>query len=58
MDNSITVVFDKERETKNAVRFAEVVEDDATPKIGTLYVKKAALSEIGNPDRLTVTVEG
>ncbi len=47
--------FTFNKETKNTVRFSEVVADDATPVIGELYVRKSALS--GDvPKMLTLTV--
>ena len=51
---TITLTFELERETKNTYRFAEVVGEDTTPVVGTLYVQKAALN--GAHDTLTVTI--
>jgi hypothetical protein len=51
---SITIQLEKERETKNTVRYAEASEE---PKLGTLYVPKATLAEIGDPKSIRVTVE-
>ena len=48
--------FQRERETKNTVRFEEQV-TDPPPVVGTLYLQKYALSRLGNPDCLRVTVE-
>ena len=48
--------FQRERETKNTVRFEEQV-TDAPPVVGTLYLQKYALNRLGNPDCLRVTVE-
>lgn len=43
-----TVYFELEKETKNTIRFKEVVADMLdTPKVGTIYVPKATLKEIG-----------
>jgi hypothetical protein len=53
---SQVITFVKERETKNTVRFAEQTTDDATPVVGTLYVQNDALSALGNPDSLSVTI--
>ena len=52
--NTLTLTFELERETKNTYRFAEVVEEDGTPVVGTLYVQKGALN--GQHDTLTVTI--
>lgn len=54
---SLVVTFDRERETKRTVRFAERVDDDAPESIGTVYVQKHALRDLGNPDSIRVTVE-
>ena len=40
----MTILMREEKQTKNTVRFAEEAE---APKIGTLYVPKATLREIG-----------
>ena len=40
----MTILMREEKQTKNTVRFAEEAE---APKIGTLYVPKATLQEIG-----------
>lgn len=56
---NITLHFTVEKETKGAVRYAEV---DATgkpafsPQIGTLYVRKSAMTEGRIPPAITVTV--
>ena len=50
-----TLVFVRERETKNTVRFQEEA-SGKPPVIGTLYVQRWALGE-PLPQRLTVTVE-
>ncbi len=53
MDQQI-ITFTLERETKNMVRYAELVAFD-TPVIGTLYVSKEFLGD-KPPKKLTVTV--
>ena len=47
--NAETILtFAFERETKNTIRFSEQVEDQLdTPSIGTIYVAKAALKQMG-----------
>ena len=52
----IELSFQRERETKNTVRFEEEV-TDAPPMVGTLYLQKYALNRLGNPDCLRVTIE-
>ncbi len=53
------MTFEVERETKNTIRFTERVEDKLdTPKIGTIYVAKCALKELGwKQGALTLTLE-
>lgn len=48
------IVLEREKETKNKVRFQEVGDQDL---VGTLYVPKTSLGQLGNPDRLTLTLE-
>ena len=44
----MTVTFKQEKVTKNTVKFTEVLENELdAPKIGTLYVQKATLKEMG-----------
>lgn len=54
-----TIRFKQEKVTKNTVRFTEVIADMDTPVIGTLYVQKYALKEIGYKEGqpLKVTME-
>ena len=54
------VYFESECVTKNAVRFAEVLKSDLDePRIGTLYMKKSTLREMGwnEGQLLVVSVE-
>ena len=50
-NQELTARFSLERETKGAVRYSEV----DTEIVGTLYIRKAALSE-PFPKELTVTI--
>lgn len=52
------VKFEQEKVTKNTIRFAEIIETDAAA-IGTLYVQKSALREIGweEGQKIEVTLE-
>jgi len=47
--------FTFNKETKNTLRFSEVVADDATPVIGELYIRKSAVNG-DTPKMLTLTV--
>ena len=54
------IEFEMEKTTKNTVKFAEILESELdSPKIGNLYVQKAALKEVGWSDgkRLSVSLE-
>ena len=46
--------FEFEKATKNTHRFQECSEE---PVIGTLYVKKSALKELGDPEVIKVNIE-
>lgn len=53
------VVFTMEKATKNTIRFAEVLESElAAPKIGSVYIPKSTLGEIGwkEGDALTIDI--
>ena len=55
MDNKTkTVQFQKEKDTKNTVKFAEVQTQGEAPIIGSLYVQKWF---VGDATNLKVTVE-
>lgn len=57
MTDSINVSFETEKETKNAIRFTEVLEDGRERGIvGSLYVLKSELEELGNPSNIIVTI--
>jgi hypothetical protein len=53
----LTLTFARERETKNTVRFMEVVNDGERGIVGTLYVAKPQDEEFGHPGLLTVTIQ-
>ena len=48
-----TVVVERERETRWMAVFKERVREDEQPRLGTIYVNKAA---VGDAQRLTITV--
>lgn len=53
--HAMVLTFRKDKETKNTVRFAEVIEvKDGLPIVGSLYVKK---SVAGTAEQLRVTIE-
>lgn len=44
----LNVIFEMEKDTKNTIRFKEVVPGPLdTPKVGTVYIPKATLKEVG-----------
>ncbi len=49
----ITVPFEREKETKNTVRFKERDEGD---RVGMIYVPKATVRELGDPAVLELTL--
>lgn len=52
------VVLVMEKATKNTIRFTEVLESElAVPKIGSMYVPKSTLGEIGWKEGMKITVE-
>ena len=52
------VNFKMEKATKNTIRFAEVLESELdAPKIGTIYVPKSTLGELGWKEESTLTIE-
>lgn len=55
-ENTITITAEKVADTKNTRRFAEVVADGQTAKVGTVYVQNADLAILDNPERITVTL--
>lgn len=52
----LVATFVQEKETKNTIRFVEE-EADHPPIIGTLYVQKYALRQLGSPTRIVVTIK-
>lgn len=55
---AVRVAFELEKETKNTRKFTEVPEPGQAPAIGALYVQKHVLHGLGNPENITVTIEG
>lgn len=56
----MTVEFKMEKATKNTIRFEEVLESElAAPKIGSIYIPKSTLGELGwkEGDTLNITID-
>lgn len=54
----IQVTFSMEKATKNTIRFAENLPSElAAPKVGTIYVPKSTLGEIGWKEGQSLTME-
>lgn len=54
--DKLTINFEHEKETKNMVRFSEVVENWDNHIIGKLYMNKAAWTSLAEPGHITVTI--
>jgi hypothetical protein len=54
---TIQVTMHQEKTTPGTIRYAEDHPDTEPPKSGTLYIKKHAAAQLGNPQKITVTVE-
>lgn len=50
----MTITLHEEKRTKNTVRFTEGTE---APKIGTIYVPKATLEELGYEPGMVLRIE-
>lgn len=51
-------IFKMEKATKNTIRFEEVLESELdAPKIGSIYIPKATLGELGWKEGDTLTIE-
>jgi hypothetical protein len=55
MSDQLALRFERERETKNTVRYQELA-GDGEQVVGSLYVRKAELARLGDPRELTVIV--
>jgi len=51
---SVSVVLDTPQPKKSVTRFDNTDEGSA---LGNVYVRNAALAQIGNPDKIKVTIE-
>ncbi len=53
----IKLEFVKEKETANTIRFQEVETDEMPLQIRTIYLQKFAFKKLGNPEKITVTIQ-
>lgn len=52
------ITLKMEKATKNTIRFEEVLESELdAPKIGSIYIPKATLAELGWKEDKTLTIE-
>lgn len=52
------ITLKMEKATKNTIRFEEVLESELdAPKIGSIYIPKATLAELGWKEGKTLTIE-
>ena len=57
-EETLVVKFDKEKETKNTIRFTERDNDEGLPPmIGTLYLQKFAVKKLGNPEVVELMIK-
>jgi hypothetical protein len=56
MAEKLVIELTREKGTPGTIRFQKQDPDEA-PKVGTLYVKKAASKRLGHPTRIRVTIE-
>ena len=52
----VKIRFEREKETKNTVRFSEAAADGDPLVVGTLYVQKFALKELGQPEAVEIII--
>lgn len=52
------IMFKMEKATKNTIRFEEILESELdAPKLGSIYIPKSTLGELGWKDGKTVEIE-
>ena len=52
------ITFEMEKATKNTIRFTEVLASELdAPKLGSIYVPKSTLGELGWKEGDTLTIE-
>lgn len=52
----LTLSFERDKETKNTVRFSEMPDGRERGIVGMLYLHKSQDNEFGQPTTLTVTI--
>jgi hypothetical protein len=52
----LRATFKQNRQTPGTVVYKEVVSDDSAEVIGSLYIKKVAAKDLGDPKSIVVTV--
>lgn len=56
-ETGVRLQFVKDSDKVHSVKFRELPTETQKEGIGAIYVKRDVLAQIGNPDKLTVTVE-
>jgi len=57
-EDVLVIRFDKEKETKNTIRYSEREnEDGEPPMIGILYLQKFAVKRLGDPSVIEVVIK-
>lgn len=52
------ITLKMEKATKNTIRFEEILENELdAPKIGSIYIPKSTLAELGWKEGKTLTIE-
>ncbi|HEY6415286.1 MAG TPA: hypothetical protein VIX41_03580 [Acidimicrobiales bacterium] len=54
---TITITARVDKVTAGTKRFAEDHEEGTRPLVGSIYVVKSALAELGDPDVIVVTID-
>jgi hypothetical protein len=57
MTMTIEVHFARDSETKNAIKFQEVLNGRIRGVVGSLYVLRTEMDRLGNPSLVKVTIE-
>jgi len=54
----LQIILEKERITKNTIRYAEVEDENGNPPIiRNLYIQKYGVKKLSDPQRIKVTIE-
>jgi len=52
----LEVLLCVEKETKNTIRFEEVLEEGEFPVVRNLYIQKPHFEQLGKPQRIKLTI--